>query len=95
MPLDSYYKQAGISLSGFGATVRNTVVYNGHIYAIPADFDPMVMYYNKDMFRKAGLDPNKPPTTWAQLQADSAKFYKVSNGNVVSIGAPSMTRTLG
>jgi multiple sugar transport system substrate-binding protein len=88
LPLDQYFKQDHISLSEFGATMRQPVTFNGHIYALPADFDAMVMYYNKDMFRKVGLDPNKPPTTWAELQADSAKFYKVSNGNVVSIGAP-------
>src|SRR5262249_7907848 len=72
LPLDTYFKKAGISLKEFGATVRDAVTYNGHIYAMPADFDPMALYYNKDMFRKFGLDPNKPPRSWSELEQMSA-----------------------
>ncbi|MEA4945445.1 MAG: sugar ABC transporter substrate-binding protein [Propionicimonas sp.] len=40
---------------------------NGRIYAIPNIAGPSIMMYNKDLFRKAGLDPEKPPSTWAEL----------------------------
>jgi sn-glycerol 3-phosphate transport system substrate-binding protein len=33
-----------------------------------------VFFYNKDMFEKAGLDPNKPPKTWTEMVADAAKL---------------------
>ena len=49
-------------------------VYRGHVYAIPNSTDDRVLYYNKDLFRKAGLDPNKPPQTWDQLIYDAKKL---------------------
>jgi multiple sugar transport system substrate-binding protein len=44
---------------------------DGKIYAVPYKVDSSVFLYNKDLFRKAGLDPNKPPTTFADLYADA------------------------
>jgi multiple sugar transport system substrate-binding protein len=41
-------------------------------YALPFTADVSVLNYNKDLFTKAGLDPEKPPTTWAEI-SDAAK----------------------
>jgi sn-glycerol 3-phosphate transport system substrate-binding protein len=40
------------------------------------------MYYNKDAFRAAGLDPENPPATWDQLVAAGKKLTKKTGGNV-------------
>lgn len=40
---------------------------DGKIYSIPFQRSTEVVYYNKDMFRAAGLDPESPPTTWEEL----------------------------
>ena len=40
---------------------------NGEINGIPFTADVSVLYYNKTLFTKAGLNPNDPPTTWAQI----------------------------
>ena len=40
---------------------------DGHIYAIPLSIQGFVVYYNKKLYTDAGLDPDKPPTTWADL----------------------------
>lgn len=42
----------------------------GRLLAFPFMAEVPVMYYNLDAFSRAGLDPKKPPRTWAALQAD-------------------------
>ena len=39
----------------------------GKIYSIPFQRSTMVMYYNKDAFKEAGLDPEAPPANWPEL----------------------------
>jgi multiple sugar transport system substrate-binding protein len=41
----------------------------GKIIALPKGAYAQALHYNRKLFAAAGLDPNKPPTTWAQLQA--------------------------
>lgn len=42
---------------------------DGRMASMPFNSSTAVMWYNKDAFEKAGLDPEKPPTTWDALQA--------------------------
>ena len=49
-------------------------VWNGKIYMIPFSADVSVLFYNKDLFKKAGLDPEKTPETWEELRADLLKI---------------------
>src|SRR5262245_46910703 len=37
--------------------------YDGRLYGVPLYADVSALFYNKDLFEQAGLDPNKPPTT--------------------------------
>ena len=37
------------------------------IYGVPLDVSTLMIYYNKDLFKQAGLDPENPPTTWADF----------------------------
>ncbi|HEU5226478.1 MAG TPA: sugar ABC transporter substrate-binding protein [Ktedonobacteraceae bacterium] len=48
--------------------------YQGSIYALPFSGDASFLVYNKDLFQKAGLDPNTPPKTWAEIEQDAAKI---------------------
>ncbi len=41
--------------------------WDGHYYGIPYTVDLSGLVWNKELFREAGLDPEKPPTTWAEL----------------------------
>ncbi len=45
------------------------------IYAVPHVVDASALYYNKVLFEKAGLDPDKPPTTLADVAADAARIH--------------------
>src|ERR1700760_2771208 len=40
---------------------------DGRMASMPFNSSTAVMWYNKDAFRKAGLDPDKPPATWPEV----------------------------
>ncbi len=46
----------------------------GQLFALPVAFSTPVLYVNKDAFRKAGLDPEAPPKTWADTQEVAGKL---------------------
>lgn len=54
--------------------------YNGQLYALPFSGDASVLYYNTDLFKKAGINPSKPPTTWAQMLTDAKKITALGQG---------------
>ena len=45
----------------------------GVLYPMPFNDSNPILYYNKAVFRKAGLDPDKPPVTFAEVKADVAE----------------------
>jgi sn-glycerol 3-phosphate transport system substrate-binding protein len=46
----------------------------GNLLSMPFNSSTQVLYINKDAFKKAGLDPNKPPRTWPELEKDAEKL---------------------
>ncbi|MEJ7670840.1 MAG: sn-glycerol-3-phosphate ABC transporter substrate-binding protein UgpB [Casimicrobiaceae bacterium] len=46
----------------------------GEMLSFPFNSSTTVFYYNKDVFEKAGLDPNRPPATWPEVMAAAAKI---------------------
>ena len=51
-----------------------TATHDGKVYGVPHDIDLSAVFYNKTLFTKAGLDPEKPPTTLDELYADVKKI---------------------
>src|SRR5487761_2483352 len=41
---------------------------------MPFNSSTPAFFYNKDLFKKAGLDPNKPPKTWDEVEQDALKL---------------------
>jgi len=58
---------------------------DGKPYGIPLYVSPYVLYYNKDLFKQAGLDPNKPPKTYDEMLGYAQKLSQLrdANGNKV------------
>ena len=54
--------------------VSSSLSPNGTPYAMPWTGQGIHFYYNKALFKKAGLDPNTPPKTWAQFLAACDKL---------------------
>lgn len=59
--------------------VAETVTSDGKQWGVPVAFSTKALYWNKDLFTAAGLDPEKAPATWAEEIAD-AKAIKEKTG---------------
>ncbi|WP_028549428.1 ABC transporter substrate-binding protein [Paenibacillus sp. UNC451MF] len=69
VPLDLFIaKEGGITyLSDFYEPFLVNSQTGGHTYSIPFQRSTVLLYYNIDAFREAGLDPSKPPESWDDL----------------------------
>lgn len=67
--------------------VLDGFIVDGKLYGIPMDLASISMYYRKDFFKEAGLDPDKPPTTWEEVAEMGRKLTKTdANGTVTRAG---------
>lgn len=64
----------------YPATVE-ALTYKGRIYGLGANYQAMVLMYNKRLFVEAGLDPDKPPTTWDEFLAYAKKLTRDRDGD--------------
>jgi len=48
----------------------------GKTWGIPFQRSTIVLYYNKELFKEAGLDPNRPPATWKEMTEYAQKLTK-------------------
>ena len=53
---------------------------DGKVYSLPFSADGSVLVYNKNLFKQAGLDPEKPPTNMEEMMAMSKKITTLGNG---------------
>lgn len=72
--------------------IREFISYNDQHYAYPLVAEPSaVLFYRKDLFEEAGLDPEAPPTTWDELM----EYGKtLTTGNTVGLAAANNTTEL-
>ncbi len=91
MPLDDFLaRDSGpdaIRAADYYPACWKEAIYRGHVYAIPYGTDDRALYWNRTLFREAGLDPNKPPRTWDELLAMAVKLTKYTpDGSFDQIG---------
>jgi sn-glycerol 3-phosphate transport system substrate-binding protein len=73
-------------LDDFWPALRGNATANGKIYAIPFQNSTPILYINADHFKEVGLDPAKPPATWAELVAAAAKLTKRDGDKITRYG---------
>jgi multiple sugar transport system substrate-binding protein len=61
-----------------------STVWDGKNFGIPKATNTIALYYNKDMFKAKGLDPNKPPQTWDEL-VEAARKLNDPSANVYGL----------
>ena len=59
-------------MDGFWPALRANATEAGHVHGVPFQNSTPLLYYSVDAFRDAGLDPDRPPATWAEW-VDAAK----------------------
>jgi multiple sugar transport system substrate-binding protein len=59
---------------------------NGKTYGVPYTFSTPTLFYNADIFNAAGLDPNKPPTTWDEVKQDALAIKSKAGKQGIVIG---------
>ncbi len=77
VPVGKVMSDAGYKFDPKGyisAVVGYYTAPNGQMLSFPLNSSTTVLNYNKDLFKKAGLDPNKPPSTWPELVSAAAKL---------------------
>ena len=75
--------------SFYPAFMENTKAL-GKVWSVPFQRSTIVMFYNKDMFKKAGLNPNRAPQTWDELASMGKKLTNKEHWGVMipSTGYP-------
>lgn len=91
VPLDTIYSsgeyEITVSKDEIIENFIRTYTYEGQTVSMPLNASSMLMYYNKDAAREAGLDPDAPPTTIAELaEWTAALTQRDASGNVTRYG---------
>lgn len=77
VPVGKVLQDAGVKFDPkayIPAVVGYYTAPNGQMLSFPLNSSTTIFNYNKDAFRKAGLDPNKPPATWPEVVSAAAKL---------------------
>lgn len=83
-------------LSSFTEATTQVCQYKGSWFALPLLLEPqMTLYWNKELFEKAGLDPEKPPTSWAEMLEACAKLKPVMGNGQFALNTAVDSGTFG
>src|SRR4029453_7128040 len=88
IPLDELIAAdaAQVKMDDFFPAFMLNSTQGGKVWSIPFQRSTPVMYYNKDAFKEAGLDPSKPPQTQAEMVAAAKKLIKQEGGRTTRWG---------
>jgi len=80
VPLDAAAQKANLSMDDFYPALLEYGRYQGKIQALPVSTNNLALFYNKDLFKKAGLNPDQPPKTWDELRSAAKKIAALGGG---------------
>ncbi len=87
MPLEPFMDKAGMRHEDFTEVFLAQNTYRGTLYGLPLTPATTALHWNKRLFRKAGLDPERPPRTLAELDAMAEKLTTYDeNGRLTQVG---------
>lgn len=74
LPLDEFIERDGFDRSSIFPALWEEMQWAGRTYAIPTGTGNEAFYWNKQHFREVGLDPERPPQTWDELEEYANKL---------------------
>jgi len=74
--------------------IPDTVTFDGQQWGSPVAFSTKALYWNKDLFTAAGLDPEKPPVTWAEEIADAKAIAEKTDAAGFGVVAKTFDNTM-
>lgn len=87
LPLTNLCQQAGITANEYFAPCWRQNLYEGDVWALTFCADPNFGFvWNKESFRRAGLNPERPPTTVEELDLCAKALTKYAGKELVQIG---------
>jgi sn-glycerol 3-phosphate transport system substrate-binding protein len=82
IPIQSFLDKDGTSASDIQPNIAGYYTVDKKLYSMPFNTSMPLLYINRQAFEKAGLNPDKPPTTLDQIMADSQKIKKTPGETV-------------
>jgi ABC-type sugar transport system permease subunit/ABC-type glycerol-3-phosphate transport system substrate-binding protein len=86
VPLDDMARGTLVSRDHFLPIYFDMGVYEGTLYGVPSTPGTTALHYNKRLFREAGLDPERPPKTLAELDDYAKKLTKRRGNRIEQVG---------
>ncbi len=74
LPLEERLEKSGITKDSFLPNIWEYGMYGKHKWGVPSTLNTLAIYYNKSVVREAGLDPNNPPKSTAELKKWAEKL---------------------
>ena len=78
-PLDDLFTMEEIN--SIPKTSRDALSWEGKLVAVPWNPGPILMHYNRNLMKEAGLDPDSPPKTWDELKKAVMAICKLPDRN--------------
>jgi sn-glycerol 3-phosphate transport system substrate-binding protein len=86
-PMQDFIDKEKYSIADYEPNILAYYTVDNKLYSMPFNTSNPIIYYNKDMFKAAGLDPNKPPRTFDEVQQFAKKLTKKdASGKVTQYG---------
>lgn len=86
-PLDDLISTSGVDLGDIYAAPLGQCQYQGSYFCLPWGTDTYALFWNKDLFEEAGLDPEQPPQTLEELAEMAKQLTKIeADGTLSQIG---------
>jgi sn-glycerol 3-phosphate transport system substrate-binding protein len=74
LAFDDFSKETDFNFNDLAPALMGNSYWKGKLYGIPWQRSTTMMFYNRDAFRAASLDPDKPPATWDEVRTLAPKL---------------------